>query len=339
MSEELIWYDFRELTVEGQGWTDTKAPYDRLPARAEGVVPDAVWGLSRHAAGINARFICDADRIAARWTLTSDGMPLVHMAATGMRGLDLYGKVDDCWRWAGVGRPGDTATNEADLVAGMEPVEREYRLYLPLYNGVSRVEVGVPAGCGMRPAPSTARQPLLFYGTSITHGASASRCGSCHVAIVGRHFDRPALNLGFAGNGKMERELAELVAEQDPAVFVIDCLPNMVAAEVTERAPVLVETIRAAHDDTPIVLVEDRTYGDAAFVTGQRERNETSRLALRSVHDGLLTAGLTGLHYMEGEQLLEGDDTVDGSHPTDLGFARHASAFIRQLTPLLRNLP
>ena len=339
MSEELIWYDIRELTIEGQGWADTKAPYDRLPARAEGVVPDVVWGLSRHAAGISARFVSDADRIAARWTLTSDGMPLVHMAATGVRGLDLYGKVDGRWQWAGVGRPGEATTNEAELVAGMEPVEREYQLYLPLYNGVSRVEVGVPAGFNVRAAPPATRQPLLFYGTSITHGASASRCGSCHVAIVSRHFDRPAFNLGFAGNGKMEREVAEFVAEQDPAVFVIDCLPNMVAEEVTERAPVLVETIRAAHGDTPIVLVEDRAYGDAALVTAKRERNETSRLALRSVCDALVSAGTTGLHYMEGDQLLEGDDTVDGSHPTDLGFARQASAFIRQLTPLLRDLP
>jgi hypothetical protein len=64
-------------------------------------------------------------------------MPLVHMAATGVRGLDLYGKVDGRWQWAGVGRPGDAATNEAELVAGMAPVEREYQLYLPLYNLLS----------------------------------------------------------------------------------------------------------------------------------------------------------------------------------------------------------
>ena len=103
MSETLTWYGIRELTVEGQGWTDTKAPYDRLPARAEGVVRDVVCDLSRHAAGICARFVCDAGRIAARWSLTADGMPLAHMAATGVRGLDLYGKDDGVWKWAGVG--------------------------------------------------------------------------------------------------------------------------------------------------------------------------------------------------------------------------------------------
>lgn len=43
----LVWYDIRELGIEGQGWKDVKAPYDRLPAKAEGKVRDAVWGLSR----------------------------------------------------------------------------------------------------------------------------------------------------------------------------------------------------------------------------------------------------------------------------------------------------
>ena len=334
MSEELVWHNIRDLTIEGQGWVDTLAPFDRLPARAEGVVREAVWALSRHSAGINARFISDSDRIDARWTLTADGMPLVHMAPTGVKGLDLYGKVGGEWRWAGVGRPGDSATNEGSLVAGMEPTEREYQLYLPLYNGVSSVEIGVPSEFSVRAALVNERRPILFYGTSITHGASASRCGTCHVAVIGRHFDRPILNLGFAGNGEMESEVAALVAEQDPAVFVIDCLPNMVAEQVTARAPMLVETIRAAHDDTPILLVEDRTYGDAVFIPDKKQRNETSRLALRAAYDSLIGAGTTNLHYMEGGQLLEGDDTVDGSHPTDLGFARHAGAFIRELTPL-----
>ena len=29
------WVPTKDLTVEGQGWTDTEAPFDRLPARAK----------------------------------------------------------------------------------------------------------------------------------------------------------------------------------------------------------------------------------------------------------------------------------------------------------------
>src|SRR5262245_44055215 len=62
-SKDLLWYDLRLLDVEGRGWTETKAPYDRLPAKADGKVRDAVWGLSRHSAGLCARFVTDASAI------------------------------------------------------------------------------------------------------------------------------------------------------------------------------------------------------------------------------------------------------------------------------------
>jgi len=32
------WVDARELGIEGKGWKETSHPYDRLPAKAEGVV-------------------------------------------------------------------------------------------------------------------------------------------------------------------------------------------------------------------------------------------------------------------------------------------------------------
>src|SRR3954454_19007452 len=63
------WYDIRLLGLEGQGWTETKAPFDRLPARAEGLVRDPVWGLSRQSAGLYVRFVTDASEIKASWTL------------------------------------------------------------------------------------------------------------------------------------------------------------------------------------------------------------------------------------------------------------------------------
>jgi hypothetical protein len=44
---DLDWHDARKFTVEGLGFKDLKSPYDRLPARAEGVVRKVVWDLSR----------------------------------------------------------------------------------------------------------------------------------------------------------------------------------------------------------------------------------------------------------------------------------------------------
>src|SRR5471030_100803 len=96
------WFDIRQLDVEGRGWNDTKAFYDRLPAKAEGVVRKPVWDLSRNSAGIYVRFVTDATSIRARWALTDPWLYLPNMTAIGKSGLDLYVKTENGWHWLAV---------------------------------------------------------------------------------------------------------------------------------------------------------------------------------------------------------------------------------------------
>lgn len=338
---QVRWYDVRLLDVEGQGWTDLKAPFDRLPAKAEKTVRSAVWGLSRHSAGLMVRFTTDAQTIKARWTLTSSRLEMPHMPATGVSGLDLYVKVDGRWRWLGVGQP-RSQSNTATLVSGIPKAKRDYLLYLPLYNGVSSVEIGIPDGSTLEksaPRPKAQQKPLVFYGTSITQGGCASRPGMVHTAILGRKLNRPVINLGFSGNGRLEKEVAELMAELDPAVFIIDCLPNVAANDVSARTEPLVQILRKSHPETPILLVEDRTYTNSFLIPSKQERNDTSRAAFKAAYDRLQKAGVKNLYYLPGEHLLgeDGEDTVDSSHPTDLGFLRQAEAFEKALKPILED--
>ena len=77
-----------------------------------------------------------------------------------------------------------------------------------------------------------------------------------HTAILGRRFERPVVNLGFSGNGRMEPEVARLLAEIDAAVYIIDCCPNLNGQQVAERVEPLVKILRDARPKTPILLVE-----------------------------------------------------------------------------------
>jgi hypothetical protein len=341
-TDSIHWYDARNLTLEGQAWTNTSGPYDRLPARAEGKVRDVVWRLSRQSASLLVRFLTDSDTIHVRWTLTSGNLAKPHMAATGVSGLDLYVRQQGRqWRWLACAKP-TQKTNTVKLVSGIPATTRMYMLYLPLYNGVSSLKIGVPKGHNVTPAPARPadrQKPIVFYGTSITQGGCASRPGMVHTAILGRRFDRPVINLGFSGNGRMETEVAEFIAEIDAAVYVLDCLPNMSAQEVARRTAPCVAVLRRAHPTTPILLVEDRTYADAFLVTPRRQRNQTDREALRKVYEKLKAAGDNNLYYLEGDRLLgdDGEATVDGSHPTDLGFVRQAAAFADALAPILKS--
>lgn len=218
-----------------------------------------------------------------------------------------------------------------ELVSGIPEGEHEFCLYLPLYNGVTEVFIGVPKGrsFGKAPAyPEDHSRPMVFWGTSILHGGCASRPGMAYPAILGRWLGRPSVNLGFSGNGKMDPELVELLTEVDASVFVIDCLPNMGPDLVTERTEPLVERLRAAHPDTPIVLVENIRYQEGAFIPGDRASYEAKNAALMAAFCRLVEKGIPNLHYVPCDALLgdDGEATVDGTHATDLGFLRMALA-------------
>lgn len=341
-TELLIWHDIRDLGVEGRAFADTASFYDRFPARAMGVVRDPVWQLSQRSAGMYVTFETDATAIHARWQLRFESLAMPHMPATGVSGLDLYGWTGTRWLFAGAARPERWPENETSLSIDLDGARRVYRVYLPLYNGVEQVALGLPAQASFRrvrePGDPQAenRKPMLFYGTSILQGGCASRPGMAYPAILGRRLLRPTFNFGFSGNAQCEPEVARLLAELNSSIYVLDPLPNMTAPMITERVEPFVRTLREARPATPIVLVESVTYQDAQFRPARLERYTSSNAALREAFERLQAAGIPGLTLVPGEELFGSDmeATVDGTHASDLGFLRMAE----RLEPVLRPL-
>lgn len=335
------WHDILELKLEGKGWLDTDAAYDRLPARAREKVTKAVWHLSHCSAGMCVRFVTNAPTIKARWKLRNENLALPHMPATGVSGLDLYVKRENgTWHWLGAGRPAEFPENSKTLVSNISPEKREYLLYLPLYNGVARVEIGIPPEFQLSPAPErvpSKQRPIVFYGTSITQGACASRPGMAATAIVGRKLGYPVINLGFSGNGKMEPEMAELLGELDPALYVLDCVPNMNDSLIQARTEKFIKILRTARPETPILLSEGVNYSSAFLENSLRRRNESSQAAMREVYTKLIAAGYQNIYFMYAPNQFgeDGEGTVDGIHATDLGFFRQAAAFITLIKAIL----
>ncbi len=332
----LQWRDVTQWGVEGRAFGDMERQrwFDRLPGVAEGKVTDAVWKLSRDSAGMLVRFKTDATTIWANYTLRSERLAGANMTAIGASGIDLYARDEKGkWRWVGNTRP-DKKVVRQQIVTGLAPGEREYAAYLPLYNGVENLSLGVPPKAKFESLPPRPDRPIVFYGTSITHGASASRPGMVHTAILGRRFERPVINLGFSGNGKMDAAVGELLVKIDAAVYVIDCLPNMNAAEVRAKCIPLVKQLRASRPNTPIVLVEDRRNTNSWILPTRNQHHTDNHAALRECYAKLQKEGVKGLHYLGGDDLLGNDaeGSTDGSHPNDMGFVRQADLF----EPVLR---
>ena len=329
------WHDVTSWGVEGRGWGDQerKRWFDRLPAKAEKTVTPAVWGLSRDSAGMMVRFKTDAKAIYCRYDLLKANLAMPAMPATGVSGLDLYARdAKGQWRWVACPKP-DKQHVEAVMISDLAPGEHEFAAYLPLYNGIEKLEIGVPAGTkfeGLKPR----EKPIVFYGTSITHGANASRPGMVHTAILGRHLDHPVINIGFSGNGKMDAALGDLINELDPAVIVIDCLPNMGPADVTAKCVPLVKQLRSKHATTPIILVEDRRNTNSWILPAKAKYHDDNHAALKAAYEQLKKEKVVNLHYIGGDALYgtDAEGSNDASHGTDLGFLRQAEIF----EPVLR---
>ena len=332
------WHDIGEATMEGQGWKDTRHPFDRLPAKAEKLVRPPVWSLQKHSAGIAARFVTDAGQIRLRWSVRNQALALPHMPSTGVSGLDLYTREGSGWRWVANGRPTAVTGNES-TASGLKGDRREYMLYLPLYNGADKVEIAVPEKASFEKGPPRRDgvRPLVFYGTSILHGGCASRPGMAYPSITGRKLDWPIINLGFSGNGKTEPEMAALLAELDPAAYILDSLPNLSPQETADLVPPFYGVLRRAHPTTPIVLVENVAYTQAEYVENRKQSYMGKNTHLRAFYVKLIAQGEKNVYYVPADELLgaDGEDTVDGTHPTDLGFMRMADTMVRVLRPVL----
>ncbi len=344
-TDDTVWYDVKDLGIENQGWADVRGLYDRLPERAKGMVTTPVWWFGQHSTGLAVRFVATTATVSARWTLRSgiENLAMAHMPATGVSGLDLYarpvGSDGSHWRHVANGRPA-AVTNSMALTKDMPVEEREYMLFLPLYNAVESVHIGLPPSVVLRPAPSrpaTHAKPIVFYGTSVTQGGCASRPGMAYPAILNRWLDRPAINLGFSGNGKMEIEMAQLLSELDPCMYVLDCLGNMVADLITERTGPAVRLLRKARPDVPIVLLGHIPSPSRFVSQGGMARYETSNAANEAAFNALIAEGIPNLHYIPGHDFYghDGEATVDGGHATDLGFIRMAEVLAPKLKKLL----
>jgi len=309
------WYT--PAQIEGQGFPVANK-YDRLPAKAEKTVPPKVWNLSRMSAGLSVRFRTSAADLVVRYVV-SGKQEMPHMPATGASGVDLY-SIDPNgeWKWsAGKYSFGDTITYR---FSGLSKDVGEYRLYLPLYNTVKWLEVGSSTD-SIHFLPLRQEQPIVLYGTSIAQGACASRPGLAWANQLERIMDRPLINLAFAGNGKLDPPVTELLTAIDAKIYVLDCLPNisgLPAAEITEKVLTAVKQIRKVRPNTPILLVEH----------GRISGNAAQEMA----YEQLLLDGVKELYLLPVAQLGLGlESTVDGTHPNDIGMQQYANAYAQAL--------
>ena len=330
--------------IEGQGWPKNAiAIYDRLPVKAKGMVREPVWNLSKHAPGLSIRFKSNAKDILIRYKTINKEYSMPHMPATGVSGVDLYAKNNnDKWVWfKGNYSFRDTITynfKNINLKAAKDSKGFEYQLFFPLYNAVKWLEIGVPVEAKFELLPLRKEKPIVVYGTSIAQGACASRPGMAWTSILERKLNRPVINLGFSGNGRLEKEMIALIAEIDAEIYVLDCLPNLIinkkrsSDDVYQRIILSVKEIRKKHKLTPILLVDHAGYADGLTNINRYNAYCDLNQINQKVFNRLKEDGFFNIYILKKNKIgLQLDSYVDGTHPTDLGMMEYALAYEKKI--------
>jgi len=340
------WIDGKYLPLEGKCFTDVDDFYDRLPRNVTTNVNAGVRSMKHHTSGMQFRFRTDSRTLRFRWKPYDNNISMYHMPATGVSGIDVYrkGRNGDKWRYVKTG--GIRKGMEGALDIPWSPGD-DCLVNLPLYNGLKSFSLGIDEKAKVEapsPRKSGITKPVVFYGTSITHGGCASRPGLAFPSIVGRDLDVPIVNLGFSGSGRMELEMSEHLAAIDASCYVLDCLWNMHkpspepsrafhdmyakgygkddgVSVVRFRYEPFIRNLRAKRPGVPIVMAEQCDV----YCKGQSEKDKF----IRNLYEKLIAEGWKDLVYLPKTNMYTGDleGTVDGCHPNDWGMMSMAKAF------------
>lgn len=323
--------DRAPLALSGLPWYARERTYCRLP---QAVIPQTNPGvrmLAWHTAGAMVRFRTDSSAIGIEAVLRT-GDDMSHMPRSGSGGFDLYegAGTEKVFR-ANLRHSHGSTEVKGLLRRELSRRMREWTVYLPLYNGVEALDIGLDPECRLEaPTPFAHERPVLFYGSSITQGGCASRPGNSYTAIVGRRLNVDLINWGFSGNGKGEPVMAETIATLDLSAFVFDYDHNAPTVEhLAATHEPFFRIVRKARPDLPVIFVSRPDFYGTHMCRQRRE-------IIRGTYERAVAAGDRNVRFVDGEILFGAAErdlcTVDGCHPNDIGFLRMADG----MTPAVR---
>lgn len=334
----MTWHNGTGFPLLGRCYPDSLPMYTRVPAFLKKDMREALYKLGQHTTGMAIRFRSNSTRIALRWeSLARNDMK--HMSSLASRGADLYylspsGK----WRFLAPAIPYSDPTTTL-IIDNMEPEMHEYMLHLPLYDGLKSLEIGITEGSVIEQPevefPSKTRKPVVIYGSSIAHGATASRPGMAASNIIRRELDTETINLGFSANAHLDYEVARMMADVDASVYVLDFVPNALVDEINGKTETFVKILRDRRPDVPLVFIEDPIFTHAQLDTKIAATIRAKNEALKKMYDKMVAGGMANTYYISTEKIVpaDGDGSSDSIHFTDRAFRTYCDALI----PILRD--
>ncbi len=339
--KDVVWHSplAAPLSLHGVHYDEEHSLYLRMPWEAATAVTPSVTVLNKMTSGGRVRFRTDSPYIAVR-CVAPYFAPMGHMPLTGSHGFCFF--VDGRFDGKVAPSPTEATSPQGGRIAfagsqrlHAEPGMHDVEICLPLYGGIVSFEVGLAEGATLLPSrPYRYEKPIVFYGSSITQGACATRAGNDAVNHVSRMLDAEVFNLGFSGNGNAEPPMLDYLCSLDATAYVFDYnyyldKPDRILPSHYE----IYRRLRETHPTVPILMIDKPgcDYDEGGYAARRAMIEATYR---RATAEGDARVAMLDAYALFGEGHRDAC-LVDFNHPNDLGFLRMAEAIAGALCPLL----
>lgn len=337
-ADTLRFVDALQFRMINNGFDNTLTPYTRIPAYLKDSIRPGLWDRQLCSSGKGFRFRTNSRSIALRYTLLTNGH-MAHMADTGIKGVDLYIWDEGKWQFVNCNRPlKRDSVQRKILVDKLDGKMHEYMIYMPLYDGINWLKIGVDSTAIIeQPKLDNPRRNVrfVFYGTSILQGGCACRPGMVGTNIIQRDLNAECINLGFSGEGKMDSCMARAMASiPNVTAYIIDPVPNCTKMMCDTLTYGFINILRQAHPDVPIFMVEGPMYSYAKWSAFYGKYLREKNYEFHKNYLKLKKENPKNLYYIDSNNLWGPDNegSVDGIHLTDIGFYFYA----QKLEPYLK---
>ena len=309
----LKWLDLPDarLEIRGLPWLKENAPdLWRLPGSAKANVPKGVWNRAVAPDGGRIRLSCNSTALSIR------------VQAMHEPGRNCFFDAFVNGEYAGSVSPEGTQRVDLVVFEHKDRAGKDVTIYVPHKQQVRVFAVGLDPVAELRAPPAFAlKRPIVCYGSSVLQGTGAAHPAHTYPAATARRLNLDFVNLGFGGAGKAEVEVVALVNQLDACCYLFD-LGKSYGAPTPERYARMLDTIRAAHPDVPIICVTPIYSTKEPNEPDYKKRSEDLRSIMRQAATDRRQAGDKQMFVVEGLELFGEPDKAlfrDSQHPNDAG--------------------
>ncbi len=336
----------RPFSLHGLYRPETPGPFRRLPEEVASQTGKKILLLSTNTAGARVRFRTDSSFIALGALFDGASLPSVRTAAflgAGAYCFDLYADGrhvrllwPEAYRQSGPLAACDLSDGRLEAFHDFgSAVPREITICFPPYANLREVWIGLDRDADISEAsPYLPGDPVVFYGSSITQGACASRPGNAYPAVLSRRLGFDYVNLGFASGARAQKPVIDYLCSIPMSVLVFDYDHNAPSPEFLEEThgPAL-RRLREAHPDVPMVVLS------RPDIDGGLEGALRRIAVIEESCESVRRMGPAQVVFVNGYDIYRSLDPemmiLDGTHPTDLGHYAIAAALTGPLREIL----